>query len=147
MSRRRGSAGWCLACALSAGGCAVNMSPIHTDLADDELDRRVALHFAIGMPGSDAVRRLDNLGLPHRVTSIPPRDDGHPRDHGIAADVRPPGLICTDAWSATSWGRLYLWFSRDDRLERVAYQRRFPWNSRRAPAIIRNIAIPTEDVR
>lgn len=111
-------------CGVASFGCTINTSRVHSRLAPDELDARLRQRFTLGEPGTESVASLRRLGLPYRLGTIPPRDAAREYDHGITADLRPPGLAATDPWSSTSWDRLYLWFDAEDRLERMAHESR-----------------------
>lgn len=114
-----GSVGGALA--LTLGGCAINSSPIHTELSPPEMNAAVARALYRGMPGPEVVRQLDRLDLPYSTGPLPPRSLDRASDRGVAAAVRPPGLIGTSYLNRAPQGRLYLWFSLDDRLEWATY--------------------------
>ncbi len=105
------------------GGCAFNSSPIHTGLSDVELDQRVQSRFLLGMPGSEVETLLQHLSLGFRIGPIPPRNEEHEPDRGIKAAIYSAGFRYNGPYGEYSSETLYLWFSLDDRLEQVGYER------------------------
>jgi hypothetical protein len=106
------------------GGCSLNTAPIHTGLSDRELDTRVSDRFWIGMPGMEAEATLRRAALRPRVDPVPPRDNTRDRDRGIKAYIYAPGIRNAGPYANPPRDSLYLWFTLDDRLERVGHQRR-----------------------
>ncbi len=110
-----------VAATLSAGGCSLNSSPLHTELSAPEFDRVVREHFKPGMPGVDADRLLSRWGVAHRAARMPVWLSEVKNAQGLEADIRAPGVNSEWAYWKWDWGRLYLWFDSSDRLAQIAY--------------------------
>ncbi len=113
----------CSAVVTCLAGCTFNGSPIHTGLSDDEIAKRVRSRFTLGMTGPKVESQLRRQGLKFKIEPIPPRNDEREHDRGIKSYIYSAGFRYTGPYGEYSSETLYLWFSLDDRLEQIGYER------------------------
>jgi hypothetical protein len=100
-----------IAVAIVVGGCALNRSPLNTEMASSEMRSEVQKHFRSGTSEADVVRTCEDMHMSWFKND----------DQEIVASIRPHGFYMTAFYAPAGWGSLDFCFDSSRSLENVWY--------------------------